>query len=535
MRTYILALTKYGIVAIVMAYTILSLYLLTQKKRSKIQVLSFAQNLLILLFQLISYFTLFVALDERRYILFCFLVMVSFFAIFTLYQRLYEFANMPLLNNMCMLLSIGLVIQSRLSFDNAIHQFVIAAMGLAIAFILPLFRKGFYLLKKPKYIYAVIGVLILGGVMVLGSTTLGANITYTIAGVTFQPSEFVKIIYVLFLASALPDVKDFRSFVLVSIFAAAHVLVLIGSRDLGSALIFYVVYMFMAFMATGWWMILVGCTGLGIIGAVACYFMFDHIRERVIAFLDPFNDEIIAVEGYQITQSLFAISAGGLWGSGLGQGSAQDIPFVDSDFIFAAICEELGQLVGVCVLLIGICCFIVMMQLAAGFADRFYRLTAYGAGIAYIFQVFLTVGGQTKFIPLTGVTLPFISYGGSSILSTLILFTLVESMCILRGEKISEVEKRRMRLRDQDSRRGSRYAEGRSYRRAGRTGYQERYSREDDYSGRRRDDDRQGYEYTPRRSGYADSRRLPDREYGSSYPQRALPDNSRNEGYWDED
>ena len=111
-----------------------------------------------------------------------------------------------------------------------------------------------------------------------------------------------------------------------------------------------------------------------------------------------------------------------------------------------------------------------MLGLAAGFADRFYRLMAYGAAICYVFQMFLTLGGQTKFIPLTGVTLPFISYGGSSILSTLIIFTLVEVMCILRGEKIEEVQRRRMRLKQRDAAYRRRYSQG-EYRQVRQTGY----------------------------------------------------------------
>ena len=462
MRTYILALTKYGIVAVIIAYTILSFYLLLQKDPKKIRLLTLVENVLILVFQLISYFTLYVALGEGRYLLFAFLVMGAFLAIFLLYRTLYYHANMPLFNNMCLLLSVGLVIQSRLSFDNAVHQMMIASMGLLIAFLVPLARRKFYLLKSPGYSYGIAGILILAVVMLLGATTLGANITYTIAGVTFQPSEFVKILYILFLASTLKDVRDFKQFLIVALFAAAHVLVLIGSRDLGSGLIFFVVFLFMAFLATGEWIVLAGGMGLGLVGAVACYFMFSHIRERVQAFLDPWS--LIDSIGYQITQSLFAIGAGGLFGVGLGQGTPSDVPFVESDFVFAAVCEELGQIVGVCVILVGISCFLVMLGLAAGFADRFYRLMAYGAAICYVFQMFLTLGGQTKFIPLTGVTLPFISYGGSSILSTLIIFTLVEAMCILRGEKIEEVQKRRMRLRQRDAAYRSRYS-GNDYRR----------------------------------------------------------------------
>jgi cell division protein FtsW (lipid II flippase) len=462
MRTYILALTKYGIAAVMIAYTVLAFYLVIQKDEEVVRRLTLIQNILILTFQLISYFTLFIALKDGRYMLFAFLVMAAFFAIFLLYRTLYRHANMPLFDNMCLLLSVGLVVQSRLSFDNAVHQMMIASMGLVIAFCLPIFRRQFSLLKSFQYIYGMVGIAILAVVMLLGATTLGANITYTIAGVTFQPSEFVKILYILFLASTLKDVRDLKDFAVVTAFAAAHVLILVGSKDLGSGLIFFVVYLFMAFLATGEWLVLAGGFGLGGIGAVACYFMFSHIRERVQAFIDPWS--LIDSIGYQITQSLFAIGAGGIFGVGLGQGTPSDVPFVESDFVFAAVCEELGQLVGICIILVGISCFLVMLELAAGFADRFYRLMAYGAAICYVFQMFLTLGGQTKFIPLTGVTLPFISYGGSSILSTLIIFTLIEAMCILRGEKIEEIRRKRIRAQQLQRRASDRYREQRRYR-----------------------------------------------------------------------
>ncbi len=476
MRTYILALTKYGIVAVMIAYTVLAFYLLVQKEESEVRRLTLIQNVLILVFQLISYFTLYVALGDGRYLLFAFLVMGAFFAIFFLYRTLYRHANMPLFDNMCMLLSVGLVIQSRLSFDNAVHQMIIASAGLVITFCLPILRKQLSLLKSAGYVCGMVGIAILAVVMLLGATTLGANITYTIAGVTFQPSEFVKILYIFFLASTLKDVRDLRDLAIVTAFAAAHVLVLVGSKDLGSGLIFFVVYLFMAFLATGEWLVLVGGFGFGGIGAVVCYFMFSHIRERVQAFVDPWS--LIDSIGYQITQSLFAIGAGGFFGVGLGQGTPSDVPFVESDFVFAAVCEELGQVVGICVILVGISCFLVMLELAAGFADRFYRLMAYGAAICYVFQMFLTLGGQTKFIPLTGVTLPFISYGGSSILSTLIIFTLVEAMCILRGERIEEIRRKRARALQLQRRNSDRYREQRSYRNYSRREVPQRGRRE---------------------------------------------------------
>ena len=135
-------------------------------------------------------------------------------------------------------------------------------------------------------------------------------------------------------------------------------------------------------------------------------------------------------------------------GSGLGQGTPDKIPFATTDFIFASCCEEYGLIIGVCIILISLNCFFVMLKLSMGFADKFYQLFAYGIAVAYGFQAFLTVGGQTKFIPLTGVTLPLISYGGSSILTTMIMFTLVEIMYILRSEKIDEV-RRQQHMRQQ--------------------------------------------------------------------------------------
>ena len=149
--------------------------------------------------------------------------------------------------------------------------------------------------------------------------------------------------------------------------------------------------------------------------------------------------------GYQITQSLFAISSGGWFGLGLYKGTPGSIPVVDTDFIFSAIAEELGVLAAICLILICVSTFMMFMDIASLLQDKFYRLTAFGLGVTYIFQVFLTVGGGTKFIPLTGVTLPLVSYGGSSVLTTLIMFSVMEGLFIIRQEEADKekMEKRR--------------------------------------------------------------------------------------------
>ncbi|MDE6890399.1 MAG: FtsW/RodA/SpoVE family cell cycle protein, partial [Lachnospiraceae bacterium] len=161
--------------------------------------------------------------------------------------------------------------------------------------------------------------------------------------------------------------------------------------------------------------------------------VFTHVQVRVQAWKDPWS--VIDAEGYQITQSLFAISSGSWFGLGLFKGTPQSIPFVETDFIFSAIAEEMGNIFAVCLILICVSCFILFMNVAAKLRDKFYQLAAFGLGVTYIFQVFLTIGGGTKFIPLTGVTLPLISYGGSSVLTTLIMFAVLEGLYIIYQEE----------------------------------------------------------------------------------------------------
>ncbi|MBR2274874.1 MAG: FtsW/RodA/SpoVE family cell cycle protein, partial [Lachnospiraceae bacterium] len=132
--------------------------------------------------------------------------------------------------------------------------------------------------------------------------------------------------------------------------------------------------------------------------------------------------------GFQIAQALFALGTGGFFGMGLCQGAPNKIPVVYSDLIFAAICEELGVLFGICLILVCVSIFVMFMNIAMKFSDLFYKLVAVGLSVIYGFQVFLNLGGVTKFIPLTGVTLPLVSYGGNSILVTLLMFSIIQGL-----------------------------------------------------------------------------------------------------------
>lgn len=384
------------------------------------------QKLLIFLVQLLCFLNLIVAKWDMKYLFFYGLVQVFLLTALSVTGIVYDHGSRLFANNMCMLLGLGLCLISRLSYQKAMKQYVIILASFMIAIFVPMiFNKWSTFWVKLPWVYAAVGLFFLSAVLILGQVTYGSKISYTIHGITFQPSELVKLLFALFLAAALWEDTSLKRVAVTTVLAAAHVLILVFSKDLGSALIFFVCYLFVLLSATkNYWYFAAGLLG-GVLASIASYFLFDHVKVRVLAYLDPWS--YIDKEGYQITQSLFAISNGGFFGTGLFQGNPTSIPFVDADFIFSAVCEELGVLVGICLVLICVSSFIMTMDICVRLQDGFYRLMAYGLGIMYLFQIFLTVGGGIKFIPLTGVTLPFVSYGGSSILTSMLMFYMLQA------------------------------------------------------------------------------------------------------------
>ena len=362
-------------------------------------------------------------------------VQVLFFVCYIFMSRLfYRHISRLLLNNVCMLLCTGFIILTRLNPERAMRQFMIVVISAVITWIIPFIVDRFWQLVKLPWLYGILGIVLLAVVFVAGNTSYGAQLSLTIKGVSIQPSEFVKILFVFFAAAMFYRSTAFKQVAITTAAAAAHVLILVLSRDLGSALIFFLTYLMMLFVATSNWFYL-GCgvaSGAG--ASFVAYKLFAHVRRRVEAWRDPWAD--IDDKGYQVTQGLFAMGTGGWFGMGLYRGLPNKIPVVDKDFIFAAISEELGAVYAICILLICLGCFIQFMQIAMKMQAMFYKLIAFGLGTMYITQVFLTVGGVLKFIPSTGVTLPFVSYGGSSILATFVLFNIIQGLYILkRGEE----------------------------------------------------------------------------------------------------
>ncbi len=439
-------ISKYIILAFMLLYVLeCILYEIKGENRAKSKGIYIRQGIYLFVVQALSYSTLCLKTGKLDYAFFCLFVQIVLFGCIILSSVMYPGADRLLLNNMGLLLSIGFIILSRLDFNKALKQFAIVAVSLIIGMFVPMLMKKMAGLKDLGYVFAVTGLILLAIVLILGSATHGSKLSYSIAGITFQPSEVVKIIYVFAVAGLLGKSKSFVDIAVATVAAASHVLILVLSKDLGSGLIFFITYLVMLFISTRNYAFLAAGLLSGALASVAAYKLFTHVQVRVQAFLDPFST--IDRQGYQITQSLFALGCGNFFGTGLSKGAPGDIPYVESDFIFSAISEEMGGIFAICMLLVCISSFIVIMRTSMTGRGRFYRLLAGGFGTLYLFQVFLTVGGGIKFIPLTGVTLPFVSYGGTSVLASVLTFYVVQSVIIDKydHEVHDEVEQGKVR------------------------------------------------------------------------------------------
>ena len=284
---------------------------------------------------------------------------------------------------------------------------------------------------------AALVLLILPVVPGIGTEINGARLWIRVGELTFQPSELGKVLMVVFLASyltekrellaegvgrfGLPRVKDLGPMLLAW---GASLVVLFAEKDLGASLLYFGIFVVMLWLATGRLAYLVIGVLLFAVGAYAGFLVFDHVQARVDFWLYALDDPY--AEGYgQLAQGWFGMSSGGLVGAGLGQGSPWLIPYAETDFIFAAIGEELGFLGTAAVLLLYVTLIGRGMRIAVGRTDAFGKLLAAGLTTIFALQTFVIVGGVTRLIPLTGITLPFVSYGGSSLVSNFIILALL--------------------------------------------------------------------------------------------------------------
>jgi len=287
-------------------------------------------------------------------------------------------------------MTISFAILARLDFANAIKQFVIAAIGMIATCFIPLLISKLKMWNRLRWVYAIVGILGLLVVLVVGSRVYGAKLNINLGPIAIQPSEFIKIIFVFYVAAMLyilpeEDLSkmkidfrshDFRVVLTATAVAAVHVLILVASKDLGGACIFLFTYIVMLYVATRKPLYLIITLAGTAVGGVLVYFLFNHVRVRVAAWQDPIAT--ISDQGYQVAQSLFAIGTGGWFGSGLCQGMPDKIPVVSQDFIFAAISEELGAVFALCLIFVCISCLFMFFNIAMEIRDQFYKLIALG-------------------------------------------------------------------------------------------------------------------------------------------------------------
>lgn len=334
---------------------------------------------------------------------------------------------------------IGITFVTRLQPDASLGQVIFLFLGVALMVGTLAVVKNLEVIKRYKYVLGIAGIILLVLPMFIGTEIYGSKLWIKIGGFQFQPGEFAKVLIVLFLAGYLAENRELLSIsnrtvlgikfprlrLLYPLFIVWGVCLLVVAfeRDLGSALLFYTIFLIMLYVATGRVSYVIIGLALLAVGAFGMYQIMSHVQVRVAIWLDPFSDAQNL--GYQIVQSLFSLADGGLAGVGIGKGMADIIPVVASDMIFAAIGEEMGLLGGSAVLLLFMLFAVRGLTTAARAKSDLAAFSAAGLTAAISFQAFTIVGGVTKLIPLTGVTLPFMSQGGSSLLASFVIVGLL--------------------------------------------------------------------------------------------------------------
>lgn len=356
-------------------------------------------------------------------------------------RRLAPQADPILLPLAGLLNGVGYVFIARLNENLAGLQSTWTAVGVAAFVATLLVIRRTRLLQQYRYTLMTAGLvlLLLPLAPVIGREINGARIWVSVGPVNFQPGEFAKIALAVFFAAYLVDKRELFSTgarrVLgmpfpelkhagpVLLAWGTSLVVMVAQTDLGSSLLFFLLFLVVLWVATERLAYLVSGLALFAVGAVLAWSRFGHVQRRVDVWIDPWSDRLDA--GYQVTEAAFGLAHGGMTGTGIGLGSPQRIPIVETDFIFAAIGEELGLLGATAIL----CAYLLMigsgLRIALRTDEPFEKLLATGLTALLGFQAFIIIGGVIRLLPLTGVTLPFVSYGGSSLVFNYVLLALL--------------------------------------------------------------------------------------------------------------
>lgn len=336
---------------------------------------------------------------------------------------------LSLTNFLC---ALGVLVLYSTEPDYAYHQAMYYGIGILAMIVCVWIVRLVRSWRIPVLLLIPLSLALLALPLVIGRETNGAKNWFYVAGISVQPSEIVKLSLLIIVSYYMS-----RHRMLPWLFFAVSCLgVLMLQKDLGTALMYYGTTLMLFYASSGNLFL----TGLGLAGgagaAVMGYKMFAHVKKRVAIWLNPWSD--YENSGFQIVQSLMAIASGGLFGVGLGLGSPKTIPVYYTDFIFAVICEQFGLIFGLCVLLMYVAIIWRGATTAMAARTSFHGLLAMGCTIMLGLQTFVIIGGVIKMIPLTGVTMPFVSYGGTSLVSSLCLVGLLQGVASLNDDDLKE-------------------------------------------------------------------------------------------------
>ena len=336
---------------------------------------------------------------------------------------------LSLTNFLC---ALGVLVLYSTEPDYAYHQAMYYGVGILAMIVCVWIVRLVRSWRIPVLLLIPLSLALLVLPLVIGRETNGAKNWFYVAGISVQPSEIVKLSLLIIVSYYMS-----RHRMLPWLFFAVSCLgVLMLQKDLGTALMYYGTTLMLFYASSGNLFL----TGLGLAGgagaAVMGYKMFAHVKKRVAIWLNPWSD--YENSGFQIVQSLMAIASGGLFGVGLGLGSPKTIPVYYTDFIFAVICEQFGLIFGLCVLLMYVAIIWRGATTAMAARTSFHGLLAMGCTIMLGLQTFVIIGGVIKMIPLTGVTMPFVSYGGTSLVSSLCLVGLLQGVASLNDDDLKE-------------------------------------------------------------------------------------------------
>lgn len=338
-----------------------------------------------------------------------------------------------------MLVSIGVIMIYRLDKSMGIKQIIFYIIGISLFFLSGYIYGKISQWHKLHYVYIGGSLLLYFVTLVLGRNVNGAKNWIFIGGYSFQLSEITKILFILFLACYFKNphrlffvrtdyndkLKILMNKIMLTVVTFMNIGFLIIQREWGTVLLFFSIYLIILYVFSKDRILFILNFALTLPISMAGYFFLNHIRVRVDTWVNPWSD--IAGKGYQVTQSLFAIVSGGFFGTGIGMGRPDMVPAVTTDFIFSAVCEEMGTFGGVAIILLYMLLAYRGIKIVLSLNDRFNKVLAFGITVMLGVQTFIIIGGVIKLIPLTGITLPYISYGGSSLVTYFI------SLGILQG------------------------------------------------------------------------------------------------------